>query len=476
MVTRRQRVGAVLTAVALLLVAGAQWSAANQLRAHPDRRLTPLLETLAGPAWELAGQAEVTGMVDGQSLSWAGPLSLVWAAPNRLRLVVGEGLEQRALCSDGKALTIVLGQGERTWRMPAPPDLTRVLGDPAVRRQVRRQGYWRLVEYFQSSPERPLVADWVDGPDPASAWVRELPPVRGSRAVTMALSRNLRLTCWASRDRLRRVAFEAPPATMQAIGSFLLDLPRPPVPDLLPGQVAPALPRLDLRAQWVLSTCAPTSDLTGRFEAPTRDGPAPTEVASLAHWLAAHLRLPLQPRLGSASLVGQRLPAFTARTLAGRAVSSRSLLGRPAVLEFGATWCPPSQDSIERLAMLQAAWSRQGVRFVAVFTNATTRPVQAFLQNSGVTLESWHLDWRTAEAKRVERVYRMVGIPRTLYVDRRGMVVDDSIGLQPTAVIEEYLSDLVTPAAAAAALAMPAGAAAASPPPAPAAAAPSGPR
>src|SRR5206468_8370062 len=66
-----------------------------------------------------------------------------------------------------------------------------------------------------------------------------------------------------------------------------------------------------------------------------------------------------------ASVVGQRAPDLTISTLDGASVSLSELRGRPVVLNFWASWCPPCKE--EDPALKAAAESAaQRIRFLGV--------------------------------------------------------------------------------------------------------------
>ncbi len=65
---------------------------------------------------------------------------------------------------------------------------------------------------------------------------------------------------------------------------------------------------------------------------------------------------------GTSLETGDPAPEFELPSLDGATVSSQSLLGRPVVLNFWATWCVPCRSEIPVLQSLEAA----GVQVVAI--------------------------------------------------------------------------------------------------------------
>lgn len=117
--------------------------------------------------------------------------------------------------------------------------------------------------------------------------------------------------------------------------------------------------------------------------------------------------------------VGDRPPAFRLPDAAGRTVALQSLVGRPIVLNFFATWCGPCNEEAPALAALARAYQGR-VHFVGVdltVSEASPGAVAAFVRRNGITYPIL-LD-RTGE---VSVEYAVAAVPVTYVIDRDGVI------------------------------------------------------
>ena len=124
------------------------------------------------------------------------------------------------------------------------------------------------------------------------------------------------------------------------------------------------------------------------------------------------------PRVVRSPLVGRPAPAFSLPPVGGGApVSLAELRGRPAVLNFWATWCVPCLE--EHGVLREAARSLEGrVQFLGIVYQDDEANVARFLGQHGRTYPSLLDDHgRTAIA------YGIYGVPETFFLDPNGTVV-----------------------------------------------------
>lgn len=135
--------------------------------------------------------------------------------------------------------------------------------------------------------------------------------------------------------------------------------------------------------------------------------------------LALLLVLALRPGDSSARdiLPGAPAPDFTLQTLDGRTVSLADLRGRPVVVNFWASWCPPCRAE---MPLLQAAYEKyqdQGIELLAVNLDESPVAIRTFTEPLGLTFPIL-LD----QGARVTAQYKIIPLPTTFFIGRDGVV------------------------------------------------------
>lgn len=111
---------------------------------------------------------------------------------------------------------------------------------------------------------------------------------------------------------------------------------------------------------------------------------------------------------------------FTLTDAGGKTVSLRQFIGRnPVLLIFWATWCPHCKESIPEINRMHREPAGNGnVRILALDFMESPAKVNSFLSAKKVAFPVL-LDRKGT----VARMYRVVGIPTYILIDRKGKVV-----------------------------------------------------
>lgn len=146
---------------------------------------------------------------------------------------------------------------------------------------------------------------------------------------------------------------------------------------------------------------------------------------------------PPTPDLPVAPMPGNRAPLFTLNGPDGQSVSLDDLRGKPTIINFWATWCPPCR---QELPVLESTFEnyREQINFVAVNLRESPGTVQPFADKMGLTFPIV-LDTDSV----VSQQYQVRGIPTTLFLDARGVVVNRHVGPLDKQTIEGYLLPLL---------------------------------
>jgi peroxiredoxin len=120
--------------------------------------------------------------------------------------------------------------------------------------------------------------------------------------------------------------------------------------------------------------------------------------------------------LPPAPAIGHPAPDFTLDTLTGEAFTLSAQRGRPVVLNFWATWCPPCRTEMPALQAASERYTGQ-ITIVGVNQAEPAPTVAAFVTEMGLTFEI-PLDGRAD----VSRLYGVRSLPTTFFIDRDGVV------------------------------------------------------
>jgi cytochrome c biogenesis protein CcmG/thiol:disulfide interchange protein DsbE len=122
-------------------------------------------------------------------------------------------------------------------------------------------------------------------------------------------------------------------------------------------------------------------------------------------------------------LVGRAAPAFSLVPAGGGApIGTADLRGKPAVVNFWATWCVPCYQEHGVLTR-GAAELRGRVTFVGIVYEDSEENVTRFAREQGASYPSLlDPDGRTAIA------YGIFGVPETYFLDANGTIVSKYVG------------------------------------------------
>ena len=146
------------------------------------------------------------------------------------------------------------------------------------------------------------------------------------------------------------------------------------------------------------------------------------------------------PELRVALFADQQGP-LTGTTSGGRGPELRlgDLRGRPAVVNFWASWCEPCRQEVDVLERFAAEYGPRGVTFVGVNVWDNDDKARAFLDEFSVSYANG-LD--AGGGAPID--FGVTGLPETFFVDRQGQLVRKFIGpiseRALRAAVEELLS------------------------------------
>ncbi|WP_166455108.1 TlpA family protein disulfide reductase [Duganella alba] len=135
------------------------------------------------------------------------------------------------------------------------------------------------------------------------------------------------------------------------------------------------------------------------------------------------------------------IPAGALRSLSGEQVALSDFHGKPTVINFWATWCPPCQKEMPAMAQVQA--QRPDVNIVFVNQGESPQVIQQFLRAGRLALHNVLLDPTQATA----RGFSVMGYPTTLFFDASGKLVYQHMGPLSEAALLHRLEETRLPQA-----------------------------
>jgi len=152
---------------------------------------------------------------------------------------------------------------------------------------------------------------------------------------------------------------------------------------------------------------------------------------------------PAQPtsvrQIASGSAPGQLAFDFALDDVNGRPVRLSDLRGRPVIINFWASWCPPCRQEMPALQAAYQRYREQGVIVLGVDLRESAGQVSQFASQFGVTYPLL-LDHDGTVSER----YQVRGIPTTLFLDAEGLIRARHVGPLTEDKIAEYVTPLLT--------------------------------
>ena len=130
------------------------------------------------------------------------------------------------------------------------------------------------------------------------------------------------------------------------------------------------------------------------------------------------------------SMVGQTLPKLSVQWLDKKPETE----GKPMIVEFWATWCPPCRSSIPHLNEIYAKYKGQGLQIVGI-TDEDRAKIKKFEKEVPIEY-AVALDANGQYAK----PFGIQGIPHAVLVDKTGKVVWEG---HPMSLKESQIEELL---------------------------------
>jgi thiol-disulfide isomerase/thioredoxin len=148
------------------------------------------------------------------------------------------------------------------------------------------------------------------------------------------------------------------------------------------------------------------------------------------------------PEAEASQMRGKPAPAFSLVTLDGKKVSLSDYKGRPVLVNFWATWCGPCKVEMPWFEEFNKQYAAQGfvILGLADDVDAGKDAIAKVAHKTGVTYPILLTDGK------VQKLYSPEGmdyLPMSFYVDRNGVIVEETAGLGSKDEIEAHIKKTI---------------------------------
>jgi thiol-disulfide isomerase/thioredoxin len=132
---------------------------------------------------------------------------------------------------------------------------------------------------------------------------------------------------------------------------------------------------------------------------------------------------------------------FELTDMSDNPVQFDDLAGKPMVLNFWATWCPPCRREMPLLESSYADYQQQGIAIVAINVGEDGNTIQNYLEANALTLPVWKDGVHATNT-----VFGYFGgkvMPTTLFIDKQGVVIRTRTGELSAATLRQGIEEIL---------------------------------
>jgi len=155
-------------------------------------------------------------------------------------------------------------------------------------------------------------------------------------------------------------------------------------------------------------------------------------LAGWAGWLALGTLAP------PGASIGEEAPDFALADLDGNPVRLDDLRGRPVIVNFWASWCPPCVEEFPLLRDAAERHADQRLAIVGIVYRDNSEAARAFMQQMGA-------EWPAAmdPGEEVAERYAIFGPPESFFIGSDGVIAGRQIGQLSASALDRQLATII---------------------------------
>jgi cytochrome c biogenesis protein CcmG/thiol:disulfide interchange protein DsbE len=142
--------------------------------------------------------------------------------------------------------------------------------------------------------------------------------------------------------------------------------------------------------------------------------------------------------LSGITMVNRQAPDFTLTTFDGATISLADLRGKPIVINFWASWCPPCRIEAPLLERTWRAVKNRGVIFIGVDIQDREEDALNYIREFDITYPNG-----PDPTGEISIDYGVSGLPVTFFVSRKGEIIRRWVGAIETRVLISSIKEIM---------------------------------